>query len=113
MRIAMQRLVEPELLDRLPVADPRAIGSRRDLRRVNGIMGNVGLIARALTRNAADAPRRIVDLGAGDGAFSLSLARRLASRWPGLRLVLVDRAPAVEAPTLAAIRATGWTPETV
>ena len=109
----MQRLVEPEWLDSLAPSDPRARGSRRDLRRVNWIMGNARLTARALVRGAARPPSRIVDIGAGDGAFSLSLARRLAPRWPGLNVVLVDRAPAVEPATLAAIRAAGWKPEIV
>ena len=38
----MNRRLERELLDDLPVSDARAIRSRQDLRRVNLWMGNVG-----------------------------------------------------------------------
>lgn len=109
----MQRRVEPEILDTLSPDDPRARGSRRDLNRVNWIMGNARVLAKALAAAAPAAPARIIDLGAGDGALSLGLARRLTRRWPAMRLTLVDRAPAVERATLAAIRATGWQAESV
>jgi hypothetical protein len=46
----MQRVVEPEWLDELPPADSRAVTSRRDLRRINWLMGHVGILNRALTR---------------------------------------------------------------
>ena len=42
----MKRLVQPELLDSLPPDDPRARGSRRDLRRVNWWMGHHVILAR-------------------------------------------------------------------
>lgn len=109
----MRRRVEPEILDTLAPSDPRAIGSRRDLRRVNWIMGNAGALARALAAHAVSPPARIVDLGAGDGALSLALARRLARRWPDTTITLVDRAPAVERATLTAIQAAGWKAESV
>ncbi len=44
----MKRRVTGELLDELPPADPRAVRSREDLLRVNGWMGNQGIMARAL-----------------------------------------------------------------
>ena len=44
----MERCVEPELLDELTPADPRAVRSRDDLVRVNAAMGNGGIMARAL-----------------------------------------------------------------
>ena len=34
------RVVIPELLDHLPADEPEALRSRRDLRRVNWLMGN-------------------------------------------------------------------------
>jgi hypothetical protein len=109
-----RRIIEPEWLDALPPADPRARAARGDLARVNRLMGNAGILARALRRGAgASAPRRIVDLGAGDGLFALGLARMLAPRWPGARLVLVDRAPCAAPETLAAVAAAGWRAETV
>ena len=75
------RRVVAEILDHLPPDDPRAVRSRRDLRLVNRIMGHAALLARALDP-AMTAPRRLVELGAGDGTLLLRLARRRARRWP-------------------------------
>jgi hypothetical protein len=44
----MLRKVVPELLDELPPDDLRAIHSRDDLRRVNKLMGNAEIMARAI-----------------------------------------------------------------
>ena len=41
----MKRIVQPELLDALPPDDPRAVRSRRDLRRVNAWMRNHTIMA--------------------------------------------------------------------
>lgn len=75
----MKRVVQPELLDALATDDPRAIHSRRDLRRLNACMGNAAIAARAL-RNIflTSPPRHIVDIGAGDGVFLLNVARALS-----------------------------------
>ena len=107
----MDRIVLPEILDELPPADPRAIGSRRDLRRINGVMGNAGVLAAALRAagTGPTAPARCAELGAGDGALALALARRLAPAWPGVAVTLVDRRPAVTAGTLAGFTQLGWT----
>ena len=77
----MHRVVEPELLDDLPPADPRAVGSRADLRRLNLLMGHAGILSRALRQPLAETslrsrPLRLVELGAGDGTLLLRLARR-------------------------------------
>lgn len=96
------RAVTPEWLDALAPADPRAVRSRRDLRRINILMGNARFIAGHLSG------RRIVDLGAGDGSLMLSVARRLKRR--ETELTLVDRALAVPESTLHAFRELGWTP---
>jgi len=109
----MKRVVEPEWLDFLPAADPRAAASRRDLRRVNWLMGNAAILADALARAATKPPRTLVDLGAGDGSLALRLARRLSAPWPGLQLMLVDRTPSIAPSTLAAIAETGWQAEMV
>src|SRR5690242_771246 len=88
----MKRQVQPELLDSLPPSDPGAIGSRRDLQRLHRWMGHRPLMEAAL-RSAVngDVPRRFVELGAGDGRFLLRVGRRLAPRWPGVSLTLVDQ----------------------
>jgi hypothetical protein len=107
-----RRLV-PELLDELAPDDPRAQRSRRDLRLVNGIMGHAGLLARALDAVVTTSPLRLVELGAGDGAVLLRLAKRRAHRWPKAAVTLLDTQPTVPPATLAALRALDWTVEVV
>ncbi len=110
----MKRRVEPEWLDELPAEDPRAVGSRRDLTRINRIMGNVGILGRLIgDATAGRPPRRVVELGAGDGRLLLELARRLAPRWPGVSVGLLDRREAVRPETRAAFGALGWTVEVI
>jgi hypothetical protein len=103
----MKRHLQPEILDSLPAGDPRAIQARRDLRKVNAFMGHAGLVARAL-RAQRPTPRRIVELGAGDGSLLLKVATRLGRAQAGVRAVLVDRAPTIGARTIAEFRALGW-----
>ena len=108
----MKRAVEPELLDELAADDPRAIWSRRDLQRVNALMGNAGITARALeVAFAGGAPRTIVDLGAGDGKPLLRLAKRMRPHWKSVRAVLVDRKRLLTARAQAEFAAIGWTVE--
>jgi hypothetical protein len=102
----MRRHIQPEILDGLSADDPRAIQSRRDLQKVNIVMGHGGVMTRAL-RAAPASPRFIVELGAGDGTFLLRLARRLGPQ-PGMRATLVDRRPAVSAATRKGFEAAGW-----
>ncbi len=110
----MERRIEPEWLDQLPASDAGAIGARRDLRRVNALMGNVAILARVLRSAVPETPRRIADLGAGDGSVALALARRLAPVWHDVRLTLVDRAAAgISAATIRAIQDFGWSVETL
>lgn len=89
----MKRLVEPELLDALPPHDRRALRTRRDLRRVNAWMGHPQIMARALQRTLHHRSRgpRLIELGAGDGHFLFTVARRLQRHWPGADAILVDR----------------------
>ena len=54
----MKRLVQPELLDTLPPDDPLAIGSRRDLHRINWWMRNHAIVASALQSHLPRAPDR-------------------------------------------------------
>lgn len=100
------RALEAEWLDELPAGDLRAIRSRADLRRVNAIMGNARWIASALKPHLPDKSLRIADLGAGDAALSLAVARRL--KRPQVRLTLVDRAPVVHGVALQRLNALGW-----
>jgi hypothetical protein len=107
---AMPRRLQPELLDELPAHDPRAQRSRADLRRIHHAMGTLRLLERALAAPFAQAPpRRILEVGAGDGSLMLRLARRLAPRWPGVELTLLDRLELVDARTRAGFAALGWT----
>jgi hypothetical protein len=107
----MERSIQRELLDDLPGADPLAIGSRRDLRRLNVWMGNARLTAARLAPAALrSAPSRIVDLGAGDGTFLLDCVRRLPPLPQGVEVVLVDRTDATDARAVAGFRARGFVP---
>ncbi|MCX6895190.1 MAG: methyltransferase domain-containing protein [Verrucomicrobia bacterium] len=109
----MKRIVEPELLDELPPSDPQAIHSRRDLRRLNRIMRHAELLCATTAASLPQPPRTIADLGAGDGSLLLAIARRMHARWPGVRVVLVDRQKNISADTLAEFRDLGWTAEAV
>ncbi len=111
MRAGLPRRVEPEWLDELPADDPRAVRSRRDLKRVNRLMGSVSILLRELDRvvdAAAATPPHLVELGAGDGSLMLRIARQRKSQWRGMRLTLLDREPVVDAATLAEFRKLGW-----
>ena len=105
----MNRRVEPELLDELPPDDPSAVRSRRDLRRLNFLMRHATIVARALLESDTKPPRRVVELGAGDGTFLLAVAGKLARRWPNIEAVLLDRQNIVTGKTHAGFRELGWT----
>lgn len=107
------RQLEPEVLDHLAEDDPRAQRSRRDLQRINLIMGSAGLLASSMRQYAAMPPRRILELGAGDGSLMLRLARRFARSWPGVELTLLDRQDLVADSTRAAFADLGWTVRTL
>jgi len=110
----LPRSVEPEWLDDLPASDRRAIRSRQDLKRVNRFMLQAGIMTRLLAKGCRDRrPRALLELGAGDGTFMLSLASRLAPRWPGVKLHLLDRQCIVSETTLTRFHALGWQPEMV
>jgi hypothetical protein len=85
----MERVIEPEWLDELPAGEPRAIRSRADLRRLNWFMYHAGILARELSFVAN--PRRVLDLGGGDGAFALRLLK--TTGWRECEFVIVDRNP--------------------
>ena len=87
--MAAARVLEPEWLDELPHEDPRARRSRRDLVRVNRLMGNARIVAGELAR--LPQLRAIAEIGAGDGAFMRAVLARLGR--DDLEVHLVDRQP--------------------
>jgi 2-polyprenyl-3-methyl-5-hydroxy-6-metoxy-1,4-benzoquinol methylase len=105
----MHRHVEPEWLDELAPDDLLAIRSRQDLQRIHQWMGNVRIMARLLRPLAGRVETlKIADLGAGDGAFLLRVARRLTNELKSVRLTLVDRQPIVSLKTHRAFGESGW-----
>jgi len=112
--LEMKRVVQPELLDELPPDDPRALHSRRDLRRINAWMGNRAVLVRALqTGWNGQAPKQITELGAGDGNFLLGVARKTSSRWPKVNVTLIDLQNNVTPQTLASFASLNWRAEAV
>lgn len=90
--MATDRVVRPEILDHLPSSDARAARARRDLRRINALMGNVRWMRQALSyvmENAALPPAaRLVELGAGEGR----LCRKVVDWFPNVRVTGLDLA---------------------
>src|SRR5450432_266898 len=103
------RLVEREMLDGLTADDPRGHRSRRDLQRLHVAMRSISNLQRALAllRLAAQ-PRRILELGAGDGTLLLRFARAQRPSWNDVELTLLDRADVVSEQTHAGYRELGW-----
>lgn len=105
----MPRRIEPEWLDELPPDDPRAVRSRRDLRRINMLMRNSAIVAREVSRAwRSRSICSIAEIGAGDGMFMLKLARNTAAQLPRARVVLLDRQSIVDTATLAELGTLGW-----
>jgi hypothetical protein len=104
----MRRRVEPELLDHLPADDPAAIASRRDLDRINWIMGQHRMIAQELRRLGPIT--QITDLGGGDGRFLARLARRLPMPCEAL---IADQKDILGTGTKTALAAQGWRTRTL
>jgi hypothetical protein len=110
-----ERCIEPELLDALAPDDPRARRARRDLQRVNSVMGQTAAWHRVLQAGFAtgQSPSTIAELGAGDGTLLLRLARKWSAAWPRVKVYLVDRQPAVTDQTLNGFAMLGWQAERV
>jgi hypothetical protein len=85
----LDRVVIPELLDHLPAADPEAQRSRRDLRRINFLMGNERWVCRTLRRFPQMVGCGIVEVGAGDG----KLCEKMANLFPLAPVTAYDLAP--------------------
>lgn len=108
------RCVRPEVLDDLAPGDPKALQSRRDLRRVHRAMRTVSALNHALSRlRLAAQPKIILELGAGDGSLLLRLAAAVRPRWTGVKLTLLDRQHIVNAETVEGYRRHGWEVTTV
>ncbi len=107
------RQVRPELIDTLAPEAPAALASRRDLRRINVIMLHSRIVAGLLKAHIKDPPRRILDLGCGDGHATLALARAMAPHWGRPMLTLVDTQPSISLDVLARFAALGWTVDVV
>jgi hypothetical protein len=106
---ASRRVVLPELLDGMDPDDPLARQSRRDLQRIHVVMGTLATLRRALARlRLSPRPRRILELGAGDGTLLLRVARKFAAEWPDVELTLLDRLDLVGSETREAYRGLGW-----
>ena len=104
-----RRIVESELLDEMDPQYPRAQRSRRDLRRIHSFMGTPAILRAAIARLGLSAsPRRILELGAGDGTLLLRLARAFAHRWPTVELTLLDRQDLLSTETRKAYATLGW-----
>src|ERR1041385_9186752 len=105
----LPRRIEPEWLDELPAGDRRAMRSRRDLRRVNRWMLQARIMARLMADACGDQPpHTLLELGAGDGTFMLSVARRLARHWRGTKVLLLDRQNIVTDKTRESFSALDW-----
>jgi len=105
----MERRLEPELLDELPLADPAAVRSRKDLQRVNAWMGNASIMACALRSALGERPlRSVVELGGGDGTFLLSVGQHLCGDRREVRASVLDKQSLLAKETIKAFEEIGW-----
>lgn len=103
------RVVRPEQLDDLPPEDPRARRSRRDLQRIHRAMRSRSIFVSAIEHlDIHVPPRRILELGAGDGTLLLRLLRALRPKWPAGDVTLLDRYDLLSAATRAEFSDIGW-----
>jgi len=109
------RVLTPELLDSLPPDDPAAQASRRDLRRLHPLLGQIELWTRWFAENfPARPPASLADLGAGDGSLlGTVLLRAYPKGGHGARIFFVDRQPVVPESTLAHLRRCNWLPTVI
>lgn len=105
----MIRSLHPELIDDLPPEHPGAIETRRDLRRINTLMGHTGILTRALKKTfPKKIPARVAEIGAGDGAILLRVARRLARSWYNVDVALIDLQDLLATDTKADFAGLNW-----
>jgi SAM-dependent methyltransferase len=105
----MERMLEAEWLDGLPAQDPGAIGSRKDLQRLNAWMGSPRRFASLLsTILEPTVPCRVADLGGGDGRFFLRAARFVKIPVRSGEVTIVDRHSIVTQQTREDLARLGW-----
>jgi hypothetical protein len=121
----MKRIVQPEQLDELPSEHPLAIASRKDLQRLNTIMGSAGILAGAFIRHrnsappkknriSSDAPKQasklsILEIGSGDGSLHLRFARHCAHFGITANSSLLDLKSIVPTETIHGFESLHWT----
>jgi hypothetical protein len=72
-------------------------------------MGSLSILKRSIEGlNLPAVPRRILELGAGDGSLMLRLARAMKPPWHDVSLTMLDRHDLVGADTRAGYDAFGW-----
>ncbi|MER9654202.1 class I SAM-dependent methyltransferase [Mesorhizobium sp. M0152] len=113
MNALSHRSLVPEILDGLAADDPRALASRRDLRRINVLMFQAPIMASLLRKFVPKPPRRMLEIGAGDGTFMLKLARRMARHWHGVELTMLDRVGLATPGLRADFDRLGWKLESI
>jgi hypothetical protein len=112
--VDISRRIETEWLDHLAPDDPRAQHSRRDLQRINAMMGNASIVRREIGRALhGQSPGTIAEIGAGDGAFMLCVAGRRSTHWKNVQVLLVDGHAAVRNETLLRFESVGWKAEPI
>jgi len=103
----MKRVLTPEWLDELAAEEPAAVRSRRDLQRLNSLMGHIGTMSSVLAK-AQGRGMRIVELGTGDGSFMLRLVQSPVRCGVSGHVVLVDRRPCISSATQIGFERIGW-----
>ena len=89
--------------------DPTGLRLRQDLRRLHRALGTATVLRRAIDRlGLAAPPRRLLDLGGGDGTLLLRLARGSPPAWRGIEVTMLDPERLVSASTRAAFASVGW-----
>src|SRR5580704_15249169 len=103
----LQRQVSPERLDVMPAGDPVARRSRNDLQRVHRVMRSLTILRRAIgTLGMTRQPRRILELGAGDGSLMLRFALR--SSWRDVHVTFLDRQNLIGPEIYTPLEMLGW-----
>lgn len=107
--LELKRRVLPEHLDALPSDDPTARRSRRDLQRVHRAMRSLSILRSAvemlpMTRQ----PRRILELGAGDGSLMLRFARSCRPSRRDVEVTFIDRQNLIGPEVRGPLGLLGW-----